>query len=222
MTRNKTYFTVNGRKSMTTILTEKTTTGELTFEFSDKWQVCKYDEQSFYSEIKYQGFKGEDFIALSSNGLLLMEVKYVVATNESSTLRFTVDADNDKVQEIKAQLSPEQNNAVIIKSIRPYLIDEVTQKVRDTVLGLFACYRKEEIVLSSYAQSLFSRNNQPILVLLFLERNPELNQAENFKPLASKLKLAIEQKLSFLGNIQVAVVNTLTLPSDLGIKVSSP
>ena len=119
---------------MTTILTEKTSTGELAFEFSDKWQACQYDEQPFYTEIKYQGYKGVDFMALSSNGLLLMEVKYVVATNETSTLRFTVDANNDKVKEIKDQLTPEQQKTVIIKSVRPYLVDEVTQKVRDTIL----------------------------------------------------------------------------------------
>jgi hypothetical protein len=207
---------------MTTVLTEKTITGELVFEFSEKWKACQYDEQSFYNKIRYKGFKGVDFMALSRKGLLLMEVKCVVATNEASTLRFIHDADNDKVKEIKEQLTSEQQKKVIIKSVRPYLVDEVTQKVRDTVLGLFACYRNKDISLSFYAQSLFSSNNQPILVLLFLERNTILNQEENFKPLASNLKLAIEQKLSFLGNIQVSVVNTLTLPSELEIKVSSP
>jgi hypothetical protein len=204
---------------MTTIFTEKTRTGELAFEFSDKWQVCKYDELPFYDEIRYQGFKGIDFMALSAKGLLLMEVKYVLATNETSPIRFTVDADKNKVKEIKDSLTPEQNETVIIKSARPYIVDEVTQKVRDTVLGLFASYRKEKIELSSYSQSLFTSNNQPILVLLFLERNPELNQEESFKPLASNLKLAIEQKLNILGNIQVGVVNTLTLPSTLEIKI---
>ena len=63
---------------------------------------CKYDEQPFYNKIKNQSLKAVDFMALSTKGLLLMEVKYVVATNETSSLRFTVDADKDKVKEIKA------------------------------------------------------------------------------------------------------------------------
>jgi hypothetical protein len=205
---------------MTTILTEKNLNGSiLTFEFSDKWQVCKYDEQPFYTAIKYQGFKGVDFIALSSNGLLLMEVKYVIASDEKSSLRFTDDADKDKLKEIKDLLTPAQLQAVIIRSKRPYLVDEVSKKIRDTLLGLFASYRKEDTDLLSYSQSLFTRNDKPILVLLFLERNAELNQEENFKPLADNLKLAIEQKLSFLGNIQVGVVNSLTLPNGLGISI---
>ena len=204
---------------MTTILTEKTRTGELAFEFSDKWQACKYDEHPFYNKLRGQSLKAIDFMALSAKGLLLMEVKYVVATNEASTLRFYADADKDKIDEIKARLAPEQLKAVDISSARPYIVDEVSKKVKDTILGLFASYRKEDISLSTYTQSLFSRNNKPILVLLFLERNTELNNEEKFKPLASDLKLKIEQRLSFLGNIQVSVVNTLTLPSTLEIKI---
>ncbi len=206
--------------NMTTILTEKNLNGStLVFEFSDNWQVCKYDEQSCYAEIKYQGFKGVDFMAVSDNGLLLMELKYVLASDEESKLRFTVDADNEKLKEIKALLTPEQQKTVIIKSIRPYLVDEVNNKIKDTLLGLFSGYRKNNAELSPYAQRLFNDKNEPVLVLLFLERNTELNKAENFKPLASHLTLAIKQKLNFLGNIEVGVVNSLTLPEALGIKI---
>ncbi|MDO9215380.1 MAG: hypothetical protein Q8Q54_15615 [Methylococcales bacterium] len=205
---------------MTTILTEKSLNGSvLAFEFSDKWQACKYDEQPFYTEIKYQDFKGVDFIALSSNGLLLMEVKYITASNKKSFLRFTADADDDKVKKIKDLLTKTQLQKVIIRSKRPYLVDEISKKIRDTLLGLFASYRKEDTELFSYSQPLFTHNDKPILVLFFLERNTELNQEENFKPLASNLKLAIEQKLSFLGNIQVGVVNSLTLPAALEINI---
>jgi hypothetical protein len=204
---------------MATILTEETLTGKLSFKFSDKWQACKYDEQVFYSQIKNQGVKAVDFIALSSKGLLLMEIKYVLATDENSKLRFYPDADKDKIEAIKSQLTPAQQKSVTVHSSRPYLVDEVSKKVRDTLLGLLASYRTEDATLSTYAQSLFTNNNQPILVLLFLERNIELNQDENFKPLALSLKLAIEQKLSFLGNINVDVVNSLTLPATLEISI---
>jgi hypothetical protein len=204
---------------MTTILTEKSLNGNiLTFEFSDKWQVCKYDELAFYRKHN-QGLKAVDFMALSSNGLLLIEVKYVTASNENSRLRFYPNTDKDKIECIKSQLTPAQQKSITIDSARPYLVDEVSKKIKDTLLGLFAAYRKEDITLSVYSQALFSNNKQPIFVLLFLERNPELNKDENFKPLASHLKLAIEQKLSFLGNIQVGVINSLTLPNGLGISI---
>lgn len=204
---------------MPIILTEKTVTGELTFEFSDEWQVCKYDEQPFYNKLRGQSLKGVDFMALSNKRLLLMEIKYIIRTNEDTSLRLFKDVDNDKLEAIKYQLTPQQQKEVIISSIRPYLADEVSQKIKDTLLGLFASYRKDEIELSPYAQSIFTNKNQPILVLLFLERNAELNKEENFKPLASHLQLAIEQKLSCFGNIQVGVVNSLTLPSALEISI---
>ncbi len=204
---------------MTTILTEKTVTGELTFEFSDKWKVCKYDEQPFYNKLRWQSLKGVDFIALSSKGLLLMEVKYIIRADENTSLRLSKDADNDKLEAIKSQLTPQQQKNVIINSVRPYLADEVSKKVKDTLLGLLASYRKEDATLSAYSKPIFTDNTQPILVLLFLERNTELNKEENFKPLATNLELAIKQKLSFLGNIQVGVVNSLTLPSVLEINI---
>jgi hypothetical protein len=205
---------------MPTILTEKNLKGSvLSFEFSDKWQVCKYDEQSFYNAIKYQGVKGVDFVASSDKGLLLMEIKYILAADEKSSLRFSPDDDKDKLDTIKTLLTPTQQKTVTIKSIRPYLVDEVSNKIRDTLLGLFASYRQQESALSPYARPLFFNHDKAILVLLFLERNEELNRPENFKPLADNLKLAIEQKLKFLGNIHVGVVNSLTLPSQLGIKI---
>jgi uncharacterized protein YbgA (DUF1722 family) len=205
-------------ENMPTILTEKNLNGSvLTFEFSDKWQVCKYDDQLFYKKLK--GLQAVDFIALSDKGLLLMEIKYVLASDEKSRLLFYANSDNDKLENIKSQLTKAQQKIVIINSARPYLVDEVSKKVKDTLLGLLASYRQGDATLSPYTQSLFTHNNHPILVLLFLERNAELNQEENFKPLASNLKLAIEQKLSFLGNIQVGVVNSLTLPSALEINI---
>lgn len=202
--------------NMTTVLTETNLKGDkLVFEFSDNWQACKYDELPFYHQIKNKGLKAVDFIAVSDKGLLLMELKYVLSSDEKSTLRFTEDRDGEKVQKIKALLTPAQQKTVIIKSSRPYLADEVSHKIKDTLLGLLSAYRKNNADLLPYSQKI----NKPILVLLFLERNEELNKDENFKPLASSLKLAITQKLNFLGDIEVSVVNSLTFPKALDIKI---
>jgi len=75
---------------MTTTLVEESPTGKLTFEFSDKWQVYKYDEQkseNFYEKIKHLGLKVVDFIAISDKSILLIEVKYITASNESCRMR---------------------------------------------------------------------------------------------------------------------------------------
>jgi hypothetical protein len=194
---------------MPIIFTEETTTGKLVFEFSDKWQVCKYDELPFYNTIKMKGVKAVDFLATSKKSMVLMEVKYVTATNEQSSLRLT---ENEKKTVVIHSICP-----YIIE--RPYLVDEVVKKVKDTLLGLFSAYRQNNEDLEKHSRSLFCNPDKPILVLLFLERSEELNKEENFKPLASNLELAIKQKLSFLGNVHVNVVNSLTLPSELSIKI---
>ena len=194
---------------MPTILTEETPTGKLVFEFSDKWQVCKYDELPFYSVIKHKGVKAVDFLATSKKSLLLMEVKYITATNEKSRLRLT---ENEQKLVVVHSIRP-----YIVE--RPYLIDEVAKKVKDTLLGLLAVHRGNEDELKRHSNSIFYCSDKPIVVLLFLERSSELNQEIQFKPVASHLKLKIEQKLSFLGNVHVAVVNSLTLPANLEIKI---
>ena len=48
----------------------------LTFSFSKRWSVLKYDEHRFYRYLSGSGFKGVDFIGiLDENQLALIEVK---------------------------------------------------------------------------------------------------------------------------------------------------
>ena len=197
---------------MTTVLTE----GTLTFEFSNQWQVCKYDDTPFYNGIKSQSLKGVDFLALSSDGLLFMEVKEVTASDENSRVRFSERADSQQVQRIKSLLTQDQLKTVDIKSSRPYVVDEISKKVRDTLLGLLASHRTGNNITTGLPPF---NSEQKIIVVFFLERNTELNEVGQFGLLASNLRIAIEKKLKFFGNIQVSVVNSLTLPNTLGIQV---
>ncbi|MBS4028295.1 MAG: hypothetical protein KGZ58_06620 [Ignavibacteriales bacterium] len=210
---------------MPTIISEGKGVRALTFEFSDKWQVYKYDEvntENFYNKFKGNGYKAIDFIAKSDKSFLLIEVKYVLAEDERSSLRLKPEDLRylAVLQELKSKLSEEELKLVSFKNKRPYLVDEIDKKVRDTLVGLFASYRHNDSKLSAYNRSLVL-DNKPIFIIVFLERNQELNKPENFKPMASNLKKAIEQKLSFLGDIRVDVVNTLTIPESLGINVQA-
>ncbi len=210
---------------MVTTLIEETIGGKLSFEFSDKWQVYKYDEQTpenFYEKIKNYGLKAVDFIAISDKSILLIEVKYITATNEECTMRFSANPSKKEtilLKSFKDKLTTEEDKKFIKISLnRPYLVEEVAKKAKDTLIGLFASYRNNEKKLHLYNQSLFI-DNKAIFLILFLERKGELNHPKQFKPLATSLKKAIEQKINFLGNIQVDVINTLTTPRELEIKV---
>jgi hypothetical protein len=210
---------------MTTLLTEETRGGKLSFEFSDKWQVYKYDEQApgnFYEQIKGCGdLKAVDFIAISDKNILLIEVKYITATNENSMMRFSAipsEKETFLLKQIKEKLTVKEEKLIKISFKRPYLATEIAKKVKDTLVGLCASYRRCDKNLQPYSQSLFV-DNKAIIVILFLEREGNLNQPAQFKPLATNLKKAIEQKINFLGNIRIDVINTLTIPPELKIQV---
>ena len=211
---------------MTTLFTEETRGGKLSFEFSDKWQVYKYDEQiseNFYEKIKNNGLKAVDFIAVSDKIILLIEVKYITATNENSMMRFSAipsEKETFLLKQIKEKLTIEDKKLIKTSLKRPYLATEIAKKVKDTLVGLCASYRRCDKNLQPYSQSLFV-DNKAIIVILFLERKGNLNQPAQFKPLATNLKKSIEQKISFLGNISVSVINTLTIPPELKIQVSN-
>lgn len=206
---------------MATIISEGEGKRKLTFTFSDKWQIYKYDEpipQNFHFKYRGQGLKAVDFLATSEKSLLLMEVKYVLASDENSSLSFSPYRDKDLLDEIRQRLSPGHREIVMLSSKRPYIVNEVVKKAKDTVLGLLASRRQEDKNLAIYNEALLL-DQKPIVLVLFLERDGELNQLNAFKKMASDLQLAIEQKVSFLGNIQVLVVNTLTIPQKLEIEV---
>jgi len=213
---------------MPTVLIEKTKTGTLQFEFADKWKVYKYDEQckgSFYEKkLKNKGLKAVDFIAMSDKTVLLIEVKNITANDNACRMRLARKADDEilekVIEEIQASktLSHLEKTRTMCIPKRPYLAEEVVKKAKDTMLGLLAAYYQNDTKLLPYYQAIFT-DKKPVVLILFLERTEILNQTEFFKPLASNLKLAIKQKTGFLC-ANVDVVNSLTLATPLGIKVS--
>jgi hypothetical protein len=206
---------------MPTIISEGDGERKLTFKFSDKWQVYKYDEpikENFYNKFCRQSLKAVDFIAISENSVLFIEVKCIFSENELSPLRFSESDDNAIIRNLKEKLTEEERLAVKVSYKRPYLVEEISKKIKDTLIGLFAAYNNSDHRLSSFNESVFV-DKKPIMFVFFLERKGDLNLSENFKPLATKLKTVIEQKVSFLGNIKIDVVNTQTLPTNLGIEV---
>jgi Holliday junction resolvase len=209
---------------MATIFTEE----ELTFTFGSTWQAYRYDEKSlanFHYKWRGQSLKAVDFIAQNKSTLLLMEVKHIKANDQESRMRLAPDADADLLKQAEKKFSDpklfnkKERKRLELVYTRPYLVDEVAKKTKDTLIGLLASHRNNDQPLSAYNQpeSLYQKR---IILMLFLERSDVLNQAQHFQPLATNLKLAIEQKTSFLGNISVTVNNTLTLPPQFDITVA--
>jgi hypothetical protein len=88
------------------------TEGKLIFTFLENWEVIKYDDSHFFKNHirKSQDCKAVDILALSDNHLFLIEIKDIRGYRIESK-----------------------------KSIRnDEILNEVVQKVRDTVMGLYA------------------------------------------------------------------------------------
>ncbi|RKZ81903.1 MAG: hypothetical protein DRR19_21510, partial [Candidatus Parabeggiatoa sp. nov. 1] len=164
------------------------TEGQLTFTFSDTWEVNKYDESHFFRNHidKCQGSKAVDILALSALGLFLIEIK---------------DIRGHEI-EYKQHISKGE------------LLIDFTQKVRDTIQGLYAAYRCQVEELAPfynylYANSKYStlaRSERKITVILFLEENRPFKTLKSFKEIRSRFKIKMRNQLKYL-NVRCDIYN---------------
>lgn len=158
--------------------------GKLTFIFPDNWKVNKYDESNFVKNHiqKSQGCKAVDILALSNDSLFMIEIK---------------DFRNYRI-ESKASL---KNDVVL---------DEVVQKFRDTLTGLYAAYRCQIEELAPFYQYLYTnskysklaRHQRKIICVWFIEQ--DIQSHIEFSTIDLRLKL--KNQLKFL-NVNCFVHN---------------
>jgi hypothetical protein len=165
------------------------TEGQLTFSFPDEWEVVKYDDTNFYRKKvdKCKETKAVDILALSDSSLWIIEVK---------------DFRGHRIENKDRIVNHE-------------LAEEVAQKVRDTVSGLYGAYRSSAEQLSCFCTHMFPNNDRRIQVILFLEEDRPADQHKRFKQVRSSIKAKIEQQLSYL-NVRCNVLNIQELSPQLG------
>jgi len=167
------------------------TEGKLTFSFPNTWKVNKYDESNFFKNHVYkcQGSKGVDILALSDNRLFIIEVK---------------DFRGYRIENKQRLKSGE-------------LVIEVTQKVRDTLAGLYAACRWQTEELAYFYNHLYAKSKcsmltryQPkITLILFIEQDSSPHPLKRFEISCSDLESAMKNQLKFL-NINCLVHNKET------------
>jgi len=146
----------------------------LQFQFPSDWQVCKYDEQNhfYHNQIRRcQGTKAVDILAWSGTEFFMIEAK-----------DFRGDRIDNKVRILKGEL-----------------ISEVTQKVRDSIAGLYGAYRCFNEELQPFYHPLFYGKHQPVKVVLLLEEDRPPDRAKSFKYRRSQLEKNLKTQLKFLG-----------------------
>ena len=163
------------------------TEGKFIFTFPDNWEVIKYDDSHFFKNHirKSQGCKAVDILALSDNCLFFIEIK---------------DFRGYRIESKKSIRNDE-------------ILNEVVQKVRDTIMGLYAAYRRTNEELAPFYRylcmtskySTLARHQRKIIVVWFIEQDIQPNF--EFSPISLRVKL--KNQLKFL-NINCLVHNKET------------
>ncbi len=188
--------------------------GSLTFQFSEGWEAISYDEAGgFYHRVIEKvpaGLKAVDILAHNpaTKRHLWIEIKDCAGNEVNNKPRFSMN-DSQEFVDTKAWIERKgyQSN-VKVKRIKPYMPDEVAEKVIDTLTGVIASIRGDESGLSNFHTAVRS---EKLDVVLFLTLN---YQPKDYKRLALRLTSKIKARLNFLKPDRIFVINESTLPND--------
>lgn len=190
---------------------------QLYFEFSSQWTVYDYDNDpnGFYRQTvqKCQEIGAVDFIATNGNHILWIEVTNFRNYDTEFRSRL-LPQESPEVVECR-QLCRDKNHVKIIRS-KPWIINEVVKKVCGTFFGLALARREDNATLKPHIEALDRK--LPIIIVLFLHLDAQLEAAQNFESMAWRFKTQIEQQLRFL-RVSVQVENSFTLPENAGWKL---
>ena len=195
------------------------TEGQLTFHFPSEWQVIKYDAiGDFYKTVVQRApldFKAVDILARSPmDTFTWIEIKDCAGNEAENRPRFS-GQDPAELLASKAWIKQQGwESQVVAKRAKPYLADEVAQKVVDTLTGLVTSIRQIDTTLVKFQPGLY---DQKLDIVLFLTLN---DTPRDYKRLASRLAQAIRTRLHFLKVNQVTVCNEQTIPPDAAWSVT--
>lgn len=192
---------------MTTAIRE----GDWVFEFAPPWQVLKYDApDGFHCTClqQSQGGKAVDVVGTTGGELLLLEIKDFRGHAQAGQPRLN-PADAPEVAECRDAC---RGKPVKIARAKPFLGDEVVEKVKGTLFGLLAAGYWQRAELSVYREILTAC--LPVRVVLFLCQDEELEQKPDYPRLLGRLQDRMRRDLNFPG-IKVLVVSRERLPPSL-------
>jgi len=186
------------------------TEGRLTFHFPEGWQLAKYDDSTWYRQRMKSRLKGVDILAQDGGRThWWVEVKDCEGYEPENRPRLS---GTDPTEVIHARQWVEQQGlkpTVQVARRKPFIVDEIEEKLRDTLAALTIAQREGEPELAGfYAAQAPSPTLRVVLLLTWNQRD--------FKRLASRLQTRLERALAPYG-IQGFVVNELN-PGDVGLQ----
>lgn len=173
--------------------------GKLRFDFPDPWEAVKFDDTRWYRETIKSRVKAVDIVAFSGDRHWWIEVKDCLGF-ETDNLPRLAAGEPDAVQTVRDWTESEgYKNFVSVKRAKPFIVDEVAEKLEGTLVSLAAARRAvhpeeipEPVVQVLSAADVMAPEAKWTLVLL-LTWKPE---ARDFSRLAMRLGDKLDKRLA--------------------------
>lgn len=115
--------------------------GKLRFDFPDPWEAVKFDDTRWYRETIKSRVKAVDIVAFSGDRHWWIEVKDCLGF-ETDNLPRLAAGEPDAVQTVRDWAESQGcKNLVTVKRAKPFIVDEVAEKLEGTLVGLAAARR---------------------------------------------------------------------------------
>lgn len=170
--------------------------GRLKFDFPVPWLVLKFDDTLWYREIMKSRMKAVDVVACAGKSHWWVEVKDCLSFEAENLLRL-LPSDPPEVAVVRDWAKAQgHRDAVLIKRAKPFIVDEVAEKLEGTLLSLAVARRAS--ATHTQAEELLPMaavldDGAQLSVVLPLTWDPE---ARDFGRLAMRLNDKLRQRLA--------------------------
>lgn len=178
--------------------------GKLKFQFPAGWHLSKFDDSTWYRDEIKSTVKSMDILATSGSHHWWIEVKDCASFERDNRPRLS-PSEPSEVNLVRQWVTSQgYQDKVAISRKKPFIVDELAEKVEGTLYSLAAAQR-QGVGHTKAAQILplaevFSPSNQWQIVLLLTW------EPVDFKRLAAKLRDKLKQRLK-VHNVHCYVLN---------------
>lgn len=182
--------------------------GDLRFEFHAEWLALKFDDTSWYRSTARDGVKAVDVVACNPAGTIhwWLEIKDCMGFESDNLPRLSPTPPEAVGQTKSWLLAQGYGREVQAKRAKPFVVDEVAEKLEGTLVSLIAAGRaspgqQDALEVHSFAKVMEAAAQWSVVLLLTW--NPT---ARDFGRLAMRLRDKLQQRLAAY-NVQCFVLN---------------
>jgi hypothetical protein len=181
----------------------------LQLEFSDEWHAIKFDEHGGWHRKQFGDYKAVDVLAFHQKyGHYWIEIKDCEGYEQDNQPRLSPKEPDELVRTRQWLDQQSFTEIVSAKRKKPFIVDELVEKIRDSLITVQIAQRMKEPSLQSFYIA-----RKSLTVVLLLTWN-----SKDFNRLASRLKTKLDQKMNKYG-FTCLVVNQDFTSYPIGMKI---